>query len=132
MLLTLSTTHVPATDLGLSESQPVLHYSVQSRDLFGGLIDWTPEFTYDVRRPGLLLPAGVEGSALVPAVGGASYTIGMNVADYIQNGARGLLLLHMHNEADAQAQVVDLPFTWPHKGFLPLVGHQRQSTTSDQ
>jgi subtilisin family serine protease len=117
---------VPATDLGLSESQTVLHYSAQSFDLFGGPIESTPEFTYDVRRPGLILPAGVEGSALIPAAGGASYTVGMNVADYIQNGARGLLLLHMHNEADAQAEVVALPFTWPYKGFLPIVGHQRQ------
>ena len=82
--------------------------------------------TYDVRHPGLILPTGVEGSALIPAAGDASYPIGMNVANYIQNGSRGLLLLQMHNEANAQAEVVDLPFTWPYKRFLPIVGHQRQ------
>jgi hypothetical protein len=117
---------VPAPVLGLSESQPVLHYQVSSRDLFGGLIEQTPEYTYDARRPGLILPESVEGSALIPAAGGASYPIAMNVANYIQNGSRGLLLLQMHNEADAQAEVVDLPFTWPYKGFLPVVGHQRE------
>ena len=50
----------------------------------------------------------------------------MNVANYIQNGSRGLLLLQMHNEAGAQAEVVELPFTWPYKQFLPVVGNQRQ------
>ena len=117
---------VPATALGLSESQPMLHYQVRSQDYFVGQIEQTPEYTYDVRRPGLILPEGVEGSALIPAADGAGYPVAMNVANYIQNGSRGLLLLQMHNEAGAQAEVVELPFTWPYKQFLPVVGNQRQ------
>lgn len=117
---------VPAGELGLSEEKASIDFYVLSTSrISGDIIEETPVFSYDVKRPGLITPRAIPGSALFPAQAG-EYAVGMDVVNYIANRSRGLLALHMHNGAEAQAEVIDLTYVWPYQSWLPVVAQQKQ------
>jgi len=97
---------VRASDLGITTAaNSRFNYRVQTFQR-GVLIDQTPTLSYDLAAPGL----DTSSTSLEPFIyfdrPATSFPVAYNSPAYAANQSQGLLLLHLHNQTPAQAQVL--------------------------
>lgn len=114
---------VRAADIGLAEEAGQFRYRIETvvNEEEQEVRDQTPTLVYDARRPGLEFFADNPTAPLFEADGGTEIGIQMDIAGYIANGSRGLLLLHHHNRTGAQAEIVPVRLNLSEHLYLPTI-----------
>lgn len=112
---------------GLSTSHPTVHYAIDAIGVQGTLVDKAgytrlgadgypvPTLVANAYNPGIEIGGatgtGEDGWGTVDDQAGMKLSVQRNAAAYTKEGGRGVLLLHLHNAAGKQAQVVSLKAT---------------------
>lgn len=113
---------VPAPLLGIGPGRSLLRIRVlatSNLDSSEPAGDDVPVIVYDVASPGLDMTQGQAGSPLFDDTPETMLTTAFNFYNYTRSTAKGVLLLHLHNTHQTQAEVVSLRFGYVR--MLPLV-----------
>lgn len=123
---------VTAAALGLTGAMPAFAYRVATYSLdisnaraLGMFVDQTPWLYFNPAQPGLK-PTGDTGEPpLYVDRPGATLGVTFDLAGYLADHARGLLIFHHHNVSGpgerGRAQVVPVTYQWPYTSQLPIV-----------
>jgi hypothetical protein len=116
-----------ARDLGLpaGQSRIAFHIETSSIDVDGGavaVIDRTPTLYFDVRQPALRFSAPGDTAPLWRDEPQTQIQVRLDPDAQARTPAAGVLILHHHNGAAAQASIVTIDYRWPANLYLPLVG----------
>ena len=120
---------VRAGDLGLSAEHARFAFhlyttSIDSQDTSVVVIDETPTLYYDVARPALRFTLGGDAAPLVRDAPQTQIEVQLDPIAQALTPAAGVLILHHHNAASAQASLVDIDYRWPTNVYLPVIGRE--------
>ncbi len=118
---------VRAGDLGLSAEHGRFAFhlyttSIDSQDSSVAVIDQTPMLYYDVARPALRFTLAGDAAPLVRDAPQTQIAVQFDPLAQALTPAAGVLILHHHNAAGAQASLVDISYRWPTSVYLPIIG----------
>ncbi len=115
---------VYAVDIGLADEESRFRYRVETEvaEVENEVRDATPMLVYDAARPGLDLFSGNPTAPMMAVDDGVSIDVLLDVGGYGANRSGGLLLLYLHNQKDAHAEMVPLRLDLPERSYLPVAG----------
>lgn len=114
---------VPVAKLGLTpgRSRLDLYVTTRTRNSNESAVgDYTNHLVYDVARPAITLTGAAVGSPLRKDTPGDVLTFTLDRAAWAGSTAKGMLLLHHHNEDGARAEEASVSFAWPHPIYFPI------------
>jgi hypothetical protein len=115
---------VRAGQIGLTAADSRFAFRVVSLPLVGdGLVagDEVGWMTFDAARPGLRVVNAEAGTSLLTDAPTTVIQLAFRRDHWVNSTARGILLVHLHNGVEKQAEIVDLDFKWPYVQRLPIV-----------
>jgi len=115
---------VPASALGLSNSRSKVGFIVMSRLRVmdaSSTGDATAGSHYDLRRPGLAFSGSFIRHPMLEDTPGDNLVVRLNRLNYVRSTAKGILLIHHHNETGQRSEVVDVRYEWPFNLGLPII-----------
>ena len=114
---------VGAADIGLTPAQPSFAYSITTHSVDTDdpeqVIDQSRTLVYDLLAPGVQVENGLADLPLFYDLPGTTISITAERDGMMHNQSRGVLLLHLHNDAEMRAEEVEVRFQW--KAFLPQI-----------
>jgi len=114
---------VSGADIGLTQTNASFAYfltthSVDTDDP-NEVIDSSHPLVYDLLAPGLRVENGLADLPLFYDLPGTTIAITANRDGMRRNRSRGVLLLHLHNDAEVRAEEVEIRFGW--RAYLPQI-----------
>lgn len=114
---------VDAAAIGLTQANASFAYSVTTHSVDmddpDEVIDRSPSLVYDLLAPGVRVENGLADLPLFVDLPGESISVSPDRNGMLRNQSRGLLLLHLHNDAETRAEEVEIRFHW--KLHLPQI-----------
>ena len=117
---------VRVADLQIPTGRTTIDYQIKSYHLYLGdqpeqIIDVLSTRRFDLAHPALDLLGGRPGVPSVPDQPGHTFTARLDLLGYGTAQPGGVLLLHHHNQPDAQVEVLELGYRWPSTLLLPYL-----------
>ncbi|MCL4836087.1 MAG: S8 family serine peptidase [Caldilineaceae bacterium] len=115
---------VDAADIGLTDLHSSFTYSITTHSVDTDdpeeIIDRSRLLFYDVLAPGIRVENGLSDLPLFYDLPSTSIRIQADRAGMNRNQSRGVLLLHLHNDAPERTEEVEVRFHW--RVYMPQVG----------
>ena len=117
---------VRVADLKLPAGRTVIRYRLESYHFYLGdqpekFVDALDPRRFDLAHPALELLDGKTGAPTVADQPGRLFTTRLDLLGYGTERPAGVLLLHPHNQADAQVEVLPMDYRWPNEFFMPTI-----------
>ena len=117
---------VRVADLKLPAGRTVIRYRLESYHFYLGdqpekFVDALDPRRFDLAHPALELLDGKAGAPTVADQPGRLFTTRLDLLGYGTERPAGVLLLHPHNQADAQVEVLPMDYRWPNEFFMPTI-----------